>query len=103
MSVISSSLYYLLIGAVFIYIFIYAYDFFYGEKPEKQIKKIHKHFRKETIEKIDQLEIEPRKYTLYQVTTENGKKKVKVKPGYKMVNIVPKKDPHKKKQKKGTV
>lgn len=102
MTVITSALYYIVIGSVFIYLFIYAYDFFYGEKPEKQIKKIHKHFRKETIKKIDRLEIEPRKYTLYQVTTGNGKKKVKLKPGYKVVNIVAKKE-NNKKQKKGTV
>jgi hypothetical protein len=102
MAALTSALYYIVIGALFIYIFIYAYDFFYGEKPEKQIKKIHKHFRKETIKKIDQLEVEPRKYTLYQVTLENSTKKVKLKPGYKVVNIVPKKD-NKKKQKKGTI
>jgi hypothetical protein len=102
MAALTSALYYIVIGAVFIYIFIYAYDFFNGEKPEKQIKKIHKHFRKETIKKIDQLEVEPRKYTLYQVTLENGTKKVKLKPGYKVVNIVAKKD-NKKKQKKGTI
>ncbi|MEH7417442.1 hypothetical protein V7266_19440 [Neobacillus drentensis] len=102
MAVITSALYYIVIGAVFIYFFIFIYDVFYGEKPEKQIKKIHKHFSKETIQKIDRLEHEPRKYTLYQVTTENGKKKVKLKPGYKVVNIVAKKE-NKRKQKKGTV
>ncbi|MEH7121195.1 hypothetical protein V7128_27895 [Neobacillus vireti] len=102
MAAITSIFTYIIIGAVFIFIFIYVYDLFYGEKPQKQIKKIHKHFRKETIKKIDKLEVEPRKYTLYQVTTENGPKKVKLKPGYKVVNIVAKKE-NKKKQKKGTL
>ncbi|ULT54579.1 hypothetical protein L1999_15560 [Neobacillus drentensis] len=102
MTALTSALYYIVIGAVFIYFSIYAYDFFNGEKPEKQIKKIHKHFRKETIKKIDLLEVEPRKYTLYQVTLENSIKKVKLKPGYKVVNIVAKKET-KKKQKKGTI
>jgi len=36
------------------------------------------------------------------VILENGSKKVKLKPGYKVVNIVAKKET-KKKQKKGTV
>jgi len=102
MAAITSTFTYIMIGAVFIFIFIYVYDLLYGEKPEKQIKKIHKHFSKETIKKIDKLEVEPRKYTLYQVTTENGQKKVKLKPGYKVVNIVAKKE-NKKKQKKGTL
>ena len=101
MSAISSTLYSLIIGVLFIFIIKFFYEFFNGEKPEKQIKKIHKYFNKETIKKIDRLEHEPRQYTLYQVTTANGKKKVKVKPGYKVVNIVPKKD--KNKPKKGTV
>jgi hypothetical protein len=101
MAVITSVLHYVVLGAVFIYIFIYAYDFFYGEKPEKQIKKIHQYFRKETIKTIDRLEVVPRNYTLYQITLESGKKKLKLKPGYKVVTIVPKKE-NSKKQKKGT-
>jgi hypothetical protein len=85
-----SALYTLIIGAVFIYLFIFAYDFLYGEKPEKQTKKIHKHFRKDTIKKIDMLEHQPRKFTLYQVLTNNGTKKIKIKPGYKVIKIVSK-------------
>jgi hypothetical protein len=72
-------------------LFIFAYDFLYGEKKEKQERKIIKHFRKETIKKIDLLEHQPRKFTLYKVETNNGTKKVKLKPGYKVVNIVKKK------------
>ncbi|MDR7001689.1 hypothetical protein [Neobacillus niacini] len=91
MSFLSSLLYTILIGGAFIYLFIFAYDFFYGEKQEKQIKKIHKHFRKDTIKKIDLLEHQPKKFTLYQVKTNTETKKVKVKPGYKVVNIVKRK------------
>ena len=90
LSLLSSTLYTLIIGAAFICLFIFAYDFLYGEKHDKQTKKIHKHFRKETIKKIDRLEHQPRKYTMYQVTTDNGSKKIKMKPGYKVVNIVSK-------------
>lgn len=84
-------LYYAIIGAIFVYICIFVYDLLYGEKKEKQERKIHKHFRKETIKKIEILEHEPRKFTLYQVVTTNGTKKVKLKPGYKVVNIVKRK------------
>jgi hypothetical protein len=90
LSLLYSTLYTLIIGAAFIYLFIFAYDFLYGEKQEKQTKKIHKHFRKETIKKIEILEHLPRKYTMYQILTTNGTKKVKLKPGYKVVNIVSK-------------
>lgn len=75
---------------MFIYLFIVAYDFLYGEKHEKQNKKILKYFRKETIKKIDMLEHQPRKFTMYQVITNNGTKKVKIKPGYKVINMVAK-------------
>jgi hypothetical protein len=90
LSLLYSTLYTLIIGALFIYLFIFAYDFLYGEKHDKQMKKIHKHFRKETIKKIDRLEHQPRKFTMYQVTTNTGTKKIKLKPGYKMINIVSK-------------
>lgn len=91
MSFLYSLLYTVIIGGVFVYLFIFAYDFLYGEKKEKQERKIYKHFRKETIKKIDLLEHQPRKFTLYKVETNNGTKKVKLKPGYKVVNIVKKK------------
>ena len=80
----------LIIGAVFIFLIIIAYDLLYGEKPEKQMKKIHKYFRKESIKKIDVLERQPRKFTMYQITMNSGTKKIKMKPGYKVVNIVSK-------------
>lgn len=91
MSLISSILYSLLIGGVFIFIFIYVYDFFYGEKQEKQIRKIHKYYLKENIKKVEMLEYQPKNFTLYQVKTDKEIKKVKIKPGYKVVKIVPKK------------
>lgn len=91
LSLLYSALYTLIIGALFIYLFIFAYDFFYGEKQEKQNKKIHKHFRKYSIEKITMLEHQPRKFTLYEVITNNGTQKIKMKPGYKIVKIVSKK------------
>ena len=101
LSILSSALYAIILGGLFIYIFIFLYDFFSGEKHEKQIKKIQKHFRKETIKKIDMLEHQPQKFTMYQVITNNGTTKIKVKPGYKVIKIVPK-EKNKKRQKKGT-
>jgi hypothetical protein len=92
LSLLSSALYPLMIGALFIYLFIFAYDLLFGEKPEKQTKKIHKHFRKYTIKKINMLEHQPRKFTMYQVITTNGTEKIKIKPGYKVVKIVSKKN-----------
>jgi flagellar biosynthesis component FlhA len=92
LSFLYSAFYTIIIGAVFIYLFIFAYDLFYGEKREKQSKKIHKYFKNETIQKIDMLEHQPRKFTMYQVTTNNGTKKIKLKPGYKVVKMVSKKN-----------
>lgn len=89
--VLSSLLYSIIIGFVFVYICLFAYDFLYGEKKEKQIRKIHKYFRKETIKKIDMLEHLPKMYTLYQVKTDKETKKIKLKPGYKVVKMVTKK------------
>lgn len=90
LSLLYSTLYTLFIGAVFIFIIIAAYDFLYGEKHEKQTKKIHKYFRKETVKKIDVLERLPRKFTMFQVTTNNGVQKIKMKPGYKVIKMVTK-------------
>ncbi|WP_026567308.1 hypothetical protein [Bacillus sp. UNC41MFS5] len=90
MSFLYSAFYTLIIGAVFILFFIFAYDLLYGEKHEKQTKKLHKYFRKDTIKKIDILERQPRKFTMYQVTTNNGVQKIKMKPGYKVIKIVSK-------------
>lgn len=95
LSFLYSTFYTLIIGAVFIFLLIIAYDFLYGEKHEKQTKKIHRYFRKESIKKIDRLEHQPRKFTMYQVTTNYGTKKIKMKPGYKVVNMVSK-EKHKK-------
>src|SRR3954466_11422093 len=92
LSFLYSAFYTIIIGAVFIYLFIFAYDLFYGEKREKQSKKIHKYFKNETIQKIDMLEHQPRKFTMYQVTTNNGTKRIKLKPGYKVVKMVSKKN-----------
>ncbi|MBV7506526.1 hypothetical protein KW850_14775 [Bacillus sp. sid0103] len=90
MSLLYSALYSLFVGAIFILLIIVAYDFLYGEKKEKQTKKIHKYFQKETIKKIDVLEHQPRKFTMYQVTTNNGVQKIKMKPGYKVIKMVSK-------------
>ncbi|MEH7307755.1 hypothetical protein [Neobacillus drentensis] len=90
MSLLYSALYSLFVGAIFILLIIVAYDFLYGEKKEKQTKKIHKYFREETIKKINVLEHQPRKYTMYQVTTNNGVQKIKMKPGYKVIKMVSK-------------
>jgi hypothetical protein len=89
--VLSSLLYSIIIGFIFVYICILAYDFLYGEKQEKQIRKIHKYFRKESIKKIDLLEREPKKFTLYQVKTDKETKRIKLKPGYRIVKMVAKK------------
>jgi hypothetical protein len=89
--VLVSLLYTIIVGGIFIYICIIAYDFLYGEKQEKQIRKIHKYYRKETIKKIEMLEHEPKKFTLYQVKTDKETKRIKLKPGYKVVKMVAKK------------
>ncbi|WP_248736266.1 hypothetical protein [Neobacillus rhizosphaerae] len=91
MSFIYSLLYTTIIGAIFVYLLIFTYDLLYGEKQEKQIKKIQKYFRNETINKIEQIEHEPKKHTIYQIQTEKETKRVKIKPGYKVVKLVPKK------------
>ncbi|WML44470.1 hypothetical protein [Neobacillus sp. PS3-40] len=91
MSILYSLFYSLAIGCLFVYLFIYTYDFFYGEKHEKQLKKIYKYFRSETITKVDILEHDPKKFTIYQVVTDTGKKKIKIKPGYKIIKLVAKK------------
>jgi hypothetical protein len=93
LTVISSFIYTLLIGGSFIFLFIYLYDFLFGEKSDKQIRKIHKHLRKENINKVELIEHQPKKFSIYQVKTDKETKKVKVKPGYKVINIVPKKKP----------
>lgn len=88
---LSSIIYTVIVGGIFVYLSILAYDFFSGEKPEKQVKKIHKYFRKETIKKVELLEHVPKKYSLYQIKTDNETKRVKLKPGYKVVKMVKKK------------
>ncbi|MDF2859107.1 MAG: hypothetical protein K0Q87_4958 [Neobacillus sp.] len=93
MTVISSFIYTLLVGGIFIYLFIYLYDFLFGEKPDKQIRKIQKQFRRENINKVELIEHQPKKFSIYQVKTDKETKKVKIKPGYKVINIVPKKKP----------
>ncbi|MCH6267306.1 hypothetical protein [Neobacillus citreus] len=91
MSILSSLLYTLVVGAIFVYVFIFLYDVFYGEKQEKQEKKIRKYYKNESIQKIDLVEHQPRKYTIYQLKTDKETKRVKLKPGYKVVKLVPKK------------
>lgn len=81
----------IIVGGIFVYVFIFVYDLFYGEKPEKQMKKIRQYFRKEAIKKIDMLKREPKKYTTYQITLEKEKIRIKMKPGYKVVKLVAKK------------
>lgn len=100
MSVFYSLLYTIVIGGLFVCVFIFLYDFFYGEKPEKQIKKLHKYFGSENIKKIEPLRREPKKFTLFAVKTNNGVQKMKVKPGYKIVKIVSEKKNHDKENKR---
>lgn len=89
--VISSLIYTIIVGGLFIFIFMYLYDWLFGEKQEKQIRKIHKHYAKENIQKVEMVEHKPKKFTLYQVKTDNETKGVKIKPGYKLVKMVSKK------------
>lgn len=91
MESISSLLYTIFVGGIFVYIFIYLYDLLSGEKQEKQIRKIHKYYRKEDVQKVEMLEHQPKKFTLYQIKTAKETKRVKIKPGYKVVKMVPKK------------
>jgi hypothetical protein len=85
---ISSILYTLVIGGLFILVFIFIFDLLFGEKQEKQIRKLHKYYRKENVQKVEMLEHQPKKFTLYQVKTDKETKRVKVKPGYKVVKMV---------------
>jgi hypothetical protein len=39
------------------------------------------------------LEHQPKKFTMYKVKTESETKRVKIKPGYKVINMVKKKEP----------
>lgn len=93
MELISSLIYTIIVGGVFIFIFIYLYDLLFGEKQEKQIRKIHKYFHKEKVQKVEMLEHKPKKFTMYMVKTELETKRVKIKPGYKVVKMVKKKEP----------
>ncbi len=80
-----------MVGGLFVFIFIYLYDWLFGEKQDKQIRKIHKYYRNETVQKVEMLEHQPKKFTLYQVKTTKETRRVKIKPGYKVVKMVPKK------------
>lgn len=70
---------------------MYLYDWLFGEKQEKQIRKIQKYYHDEKIQKVEMLERQPKKFTLYQVKTDKETKRVKLKPGYKIVKMVSKK------------
>lgn len=85
-----SLLYTVIMGGIFVSLCMMTYDFLYGEKKEKQIRKIQRYFQKENIKKIDLIEHEPKKFTRYHVITDKGTQKIKVKPGYKIVKIVAK-------------
>ncbi|SDN41715.1 hypothetical protein [Bacillus sp. OK048] len=91
MTYISSILSTIIVGGLFIFIFIYLYDWLFGEQQEKQIRKIHKYYRDENVQKVEMLEHQSKKFTLYQVKTDQGTKRVKLMPGYKIVKMVPKK------------
>lgn len=91
MEFLSSLIYTIIVGGAFIIIFRFIFDLLYGEKQEKQIRKIQKYYRNENVQKIEMLESEPKKFTLYQVRTEKETKRVKLKPGYKVVKMVAKK------------
>jgi hypothetical protein len=90
---LSSFFYTIIVGGVFVFIFIYLYDLLFGEKQQKQIRKIQKYYRQENIKKIELLEHIPKKFTLYQVKTDKETKRVKIKPGYKVIKMVKKKEP----------
>jgi hypothetical protein len=90
---LSSLFYTIIVGGIFVFIFIYLYDLLFGEKQQKQIRKIQNYYRQENIKKIELLEHQPKKYTLYQVKTDKETKRVKIKPGYKVVKMVKKKEP----------
>jgi hypothetical protein len=87
---ISSLIYTIIVGGLFIFIFIYLYDWLFGEKQEKQIRKIYKHYAKENVQKVEIIEHQPKIFTLYQVKTDKETKRVKIKPGYKVVKLVSK-------------
>lgn len=91
MELISSLIYSVIVGGIFIFIFKYIYDWLFGEKQEKQIQKLQKYYRNENVQKVEMLEHQPKKFTLYQVITDKETKRVKIKPGYKVVKLVVKK------------
>lgn len=91
LSILYSIFYTIILGGFFVYVFILLNDLFYGEKQQKQIKKIQKYFRHETIKQIDFVEHLPKQYTRYNVVTSTGTQTIKMMPGYKVVKIVAKK------------
>lgn len=88
---LTSILYTFLVGIPLILIFMYTYDLLFGEKRNKQLKKLEKRFAKQGVIKIDVLDYEPKKFTIFQVKTKAGTEKIKMKPGYKIVKLVKKK------------
>jgi hypothetical protein len=88
---LSSILYTLLVGIPLLVVVIFTYDLLYGEKREKQLRKIEKRFAKQGVVKIEVLDHQPKKFTLFQVKTNTGNEKIKMKPGYKFVKIIKKK------------
>ncbi|NMD69172.1 hypothetical protein HHO41_02645 [Bacillus sp. DNRA2] len=86
-----SILYTFLVGIPLIIIFMYTNDLLFGEKRDKQLKKLEKRFAKQSVIKIEVLDHEPKKFTIFQVKTKAGTEKIKMKPGYKIIKLVKKK------------
>ncbi|WP_174731622.1 hypothetical protein [Mesobacillus harenae] len=81
---ISSFIYILIVGFLFIYVFKIIYDFLYGENHEKQKKKLHKYFKDEQIKSIEIIEHHPRNRTLFLIKTNKYSKQMTLKPGYRI-------------------
>ncbi len=69
---------------------MYTYDLLFGEKRDKQLKKLEKRFAKQGVIKIDVLDYQPKQFTIFQVKTNSGTEKIKMKPGYRIVKLVKK-------------
>ncbi|WP_147532764.1 hypothetical protein [Bacillus marasmi] len=87
---ITSILYTIIVGIPLLIIVMYTYDLLFGEKRDKQLKKLEKRFAKQGVIKIDVLDYQPKQFTIFQVKTNSGTEKIKMKPGYRIVKLVKK-------------
>lgn len=86
----TSILYTFIVGIPLLFVVMYTYDLLYGEKRDKQLKKLKRRYAKQGVVKIDVLDHQPKNFTIFQIKTNVGTEKIKMKPGYKIVKLVKK-------------